>query len=328
MQQIIYYSLFLHDEAGASTSGQTRSREQNAHYLSQLQASVLSIRRVNKTIPVYVFAYGDDIPPPFLRELFVLGVECSHLGTYEDALQPYVGKLSKPLARYPTLHRWLSLRELLELPASQIIYLDCDTWFVRDPGPFFERFSEHSLYAREEPFSRRSEWGYDPDAIDEDALGALARSVGARILSPFNIGLLAFDHRFSREICQRLHVLFSFVVRLIAWMHQHPDPGADSDGLISEMRDGFAGAIASGDVVIPLAYPSRNRWIVDEVALWLTLGGISNFSVGWLPKDQILQGDEFATSTGEFIGCHYYARNQTPFLKWARKHGFAPPRSS
>lgn len=68
----------------------------------------------------------------------------------------------------------------------------------------FERYAERQFYAREEPFSKASHYGYDPTYLDAEAPFALARSEGASEVGPYSIGVRMLNHGLWTEIAPRL----------------------------------------------------------------------------------------------------------------------------
>ena len=77
------------------------------------------------------------------------------------------------------------------------------------------------------------------------------------------------------------------------------------------LRDRLSG-LGREDLDRALPYPSANRWILDQVALWLTLGHIPGLTYGDFSPRDVLQNGEFQYRKLEQSGwvlCHYYTQN-------------------
>lgn len=103
-----------------------------------------------------------------LREAERQQVTIHHVGDYRDRLEEALPGCARVLTHHPLLHKILSLRFLPAKSASQVLYLDCDTYFFGDVANLFSKYQKHHFYAREEPRSRRSPYGYDPSYLNEE----------------------------------------------------------------------------------------------------------------------------------------------------------------
>jgi hypothetical protein len=288
-------------------------------YIVQLGQSIATLREHNGLIPVQVFVYG-ELPPAFGRKLRGLDVEVLDCGGYEDALRRRCPAIAPALARYPTLHRWLSLQYVLQDHPAQVLYVDCDTYFFADVEILLERYSGSGCYAREEPFSMRSAFGYDSAYIDESSLAALAHTEGARSISPFNIGVVIMDESTAAGIVARQDEFLRYVWRFMRWMYDHPIGEGD---LTRDIREAVASIVQRESVPEGLAYPGRRRWIMDEVSVWLVLGKIPSLTTGFLSPADVMQDGEFTQGRpdeGEWVLCHYYSNAMAPFFEWIAAH--------
>jgi hypothetical protein len=67
-----------------------------------------------------------------------------------------------------------------------------------------------------------------------------------------------------------------------------------------------------------LEYPSANRWILDEVTLWMTLGHLANVKYEDFPREIVLQNGEFNDQANQkaWIACHYFSQNFQAISNW------------
>jgi hypothetical protein len=286
----------------------------------QLVRSVRSLRAHNRAIAVRLFLCG-EIAGSARAELESMDVGVEDVGAYEE----HLGRLCPPrmsevLARYPILHKSTCLPRLLATGAERVLYVDSDTFFIRDVEALFDRYTDLDLYAREEPYSRRSPAGYRPEAIDEDALAALALREGARPIAPFNTGVMLFNHGSWRKLAERVEELLRDVFRFSVWIADRTDTNFRPD--ITYLREHRARLVRASDEAEALPYPSRNAWIKDQVSIWLTLGKIPDFRPGLLGPQDLLMGAEFADADpGTHVLCHYFSANERRFDAWLVDHG-------
>jgi hypothetical protein len=282
---------------------------QQTHYHRELLVSVKSLRRFNSHLSVHVFLY-DQHPSSFMSELEDQGVCIHQMGTYDNAIRRLRPRAFRTLAYYPVLHKWLNFSELEPFAPSQILQVDCDTLFFDDVGLLFDRYAERQFYAREEPFSKASAYGYDPAYLDEEALFALARSEGASEVGPYNVGVCMLNHGLWTEIAKRSDKLLSYVLRFAACMARNP-----------EMRENLwpdQAALIEQDLLeepdmSDLPFPTSNLWIVEQVALWLTLGQIPGLTHGLFSREHVIQGGEPSGHETKVVH-HYFGVDKTAFL--------------
>src|ERR1044071_370792 len=169
--RIVTYSL--------SSSGPPETTD----YHEQLFNSVKSLRAYNRAVSIHVFLY-DEQPHVFITGLQREGGTVHQMGSYEAAIRRIRPRAFRTLVRYPVLHKWMNFHKLASLGPSQILQLDCDTYFFDDVDILFDCYADCHYYGREEPSSRASYYGYDADYLDEDKLFALARLAGAAPVNP------------------------------------------------------------------------------------------------------------------------------------------------
>jgi hypothetical protein len=155
--------------------------------------SIRSLRLYNATIPVWLILFN-DASRQLLREAERQKVRLRILGDYAEFLCRLHSKGSI-IALYPTFHKFLALDELPLDETTQLLYLDCDTFFFDDVELLFEHHASHDCYAREEPHSSRSSFPYDPQHVDELLLRYIARSENLRYIPPFNSGVCLMNHQ-------------------------------------------------------------------------------------------------------------------------------------
>jgi hypothetical protein len=313
--RLVYYSLAVSQEGRPER---------------QWGISVRSLRRHNKSIPIYLFVYGAETPAS-VREVAAHGnVTVCELGRY-DAYLKRISPHGSMLALSPLLHKILSLRHLPDRELSQVLYLDCDTFFLDDVEKLFDRYGSCDWYAREEPCTSRSRSGADPLHVDEDALRRIARAEGLRPIAPFNSGVWLLNNASWRSL-DRLGTTFLDVVwRLVlGWDQKTAD-------LHSAMELRIAAALADAAAALDrsraLPYPAGSLWMVDQIALWLLLGGLP-LSGGLLDEHDVPQGDDAldAVANGRgWIVAHYFRVLENAFFEVmgspGRDHGPFQPKS-
>lgn len=271
--------------------------------------SIRSLRRHNRSIPVWLLLFN-GASNELLAEAERWGVHVCFLGDYATFLQK-THPQGAILALYPTFHKFLVLPHLPLQTATQILYLDCDTFFFDDIDLLFDRHGEQDWYAREEPMSRQSPLGYDPNHVNEELLESIAHREGLDYIPPFNSGVCVLNHGIWDILNGLTDAYLTLAWRLLC---------AREMGQVREnVRDlqvweAVMNAITSLDRAHALAYPSTNDWIIEQIALWLTLGRLPNFSLGTLSSTQVLQGDEFEMLHPPCLLAHYFTGMEKRFF--------------
>lgn len=272
--------------------------------------SIRSLRRNNKEIAVCLFVYGT--PEPYVAaEADRQNVRLFALGPYADCFSALPASQATVLPRYRTLHKLLSLRHCPSEHVEQILYVDCDTFFFGDVATLFDRYRTLHWYAREEPCSSRSRDGYDAGYVDEALLAQLARQEHAEPVLPYNSGVFLMNHGVWSELARYSHDFLRFTWRLLLGQCRAPEgiEWLDHEALA------LARANASeADWRGALPYPSRNAWIVEQVALWLTLGLVPSLTHDTLAPTDVAQGGECLVPHDAMLA-HYYSNNEQAFFE-------------
>lgn len=282
---------------------------QTTDYHEQLFNSVKSLRTYNSAVSVHVFLYGEH-PNVFIAGLEGEGVTVHAMGSYEDAIRRLRPRAFRTLVRYPVLHKFMNFHKLASLGPSQVLQVDCDTYFFDDVEILFDRYADCHYYGREEPSSKASHYGYDPHYLDEDKLFALARREGATPVNPCNIGVSMLNHGLWTEISKRTSIFLNYAFRFIAGMARNPETRGR---LWPELAEVVMIDLLEQPDASDLPFPSSNVWILDQVALWLTMGHVPGLTHGHLSRDHVLQGGEDHESETKVVH-HYFGVDKSAFL--------------
>ncbi len=196
--RLVYYSL-------ANVPDDSRER--------QWVQSIRSLRLRNRTIPVWLLIFN-GASRDLLSEAERQNVRVRSLGDYGDFLQRAHPRGSV-LSLYPTFHKFLALENLPLQDLTQLLYLDCDTFFFDDVNFLFDQHATSDWYAREEPGSVRSPFGSNPNHVDEMLLGYIARSENLHSISPFNSGVCLMNHGIWRGLIGLRDIYLSLAWRLL-----------------------------------------------------------------------------------------------------------------
>jgi len=296
--RIIYYSY-------AATEGHAFER--------QWVQSIRSLRLHNASIPVFLFLYNDP-SAEILLEAARRDVRVTALGQYKGYLKQITGKDCPTLASCPTLHKFLALSLLSIEHPSQLLYVDGDTFFLGDVAVLFDRYYELDFYAREEPHSRRSNYGYDPKYLNEEVLSALAVAEGLVSVPPYNTGVCLMNNAIWNKLSVESSHYLDYAARLLTGLQTMPF-SRDQQERYPWLHTASVSPI---DRLRLLEYPSANPWIVDEIALWLTLGRLATFSHGMLSPTDIAQNGEIliaSAAMGKVVIAHYFRRLEGKFFE-------------
>lgn len=287
--RIVYYSL-------ANAPGSVREE--------QWIQSIRSLRRHNPDIPVWLVLFNGGSASLF-QETSRWDVTVQGRGDYRAYLERLSGRASE-LAAYPTLHKFFSLAGCPVDALSQILYVDCDTFFFGNVDQLFERYRVCDWYAREEPFSRFSDLGYQPSHLDEEVLAGLVRHEGVRSMIPFNSGVCMLNNHVWRHFERISGIYLDYAWRLMTGQYLRAAASANRE---PQIGDADVDSLRDGDIQRALAYPSNNPWIIDQIALWLTLGAVPDLSLDLLLRSEVIQGGEFndALARERCVVAHYYS---------------------
>jgi hypothetical protein len=284
--------------------------------LLQLARSIESLRAFDRDLPVFVFVFGEP-PTRFVEVLRQLNAQFRPLGDHRAYIARTEPDRAELFALDPKIHRWLVLDEPELEACERILYIDSDTFFLSPPGKLFEQYHGAGLYAREEPFSRRSILGYKASYVDEEAIAELRRRDGLTEVPPFNTGVCLLTRQMADAITASVPRYFDYLFKFLSWFHHHPEPGAVSAQAMSAAQATHARFLDSA-AREALPYPSQNRWIVDQVALWLALGELTGLSFADFAPSDVRQGGEalqMSPATRRPLLCHYFGHNTGRFFE-------------
>jgi len=278
----------------------------------QWKQSIRSLRQHNSRIAVHLFVFN-GAPDSILREADRCAVEVHQLGGYAEYLDSLFVRGSL-LAQYPTFSKFLGPRHSQARLASQLLYIDCDTYFFGDVEYLFERYSAFDWCAREEPTSRLSRVPRDPAHLDEALLDDMVRAQGLQPVFPFNAGLCLMNRAAWSRLNELCITYLDLAWRLLVGRQTAiPAPS----GWELEIWNAVMSELTEWDRSRALPYPSSNHWIIDEIALWLSLGHIPWLSQGLLAPEDVAQGDEFEDSLRSgrrSVAAHYFNSMETAFF--------------
>jgi hypothetical protein len=192
--------------------------------------------------------------------------------------------------------------------------VDCDTFFFDDPEILFEAPVTAHWRAREAPTSRLCPGGYDPSNINEELIKKIAALEGLQWVFPFNTGVCLLNNRIWETLKQLRPTFFDIEWRLLVGRHGSGPEAAED----RHIRRAVMRTATKYDLKRALPYPSNNDWIRDEIALWLTLGHIRNFSQEILTPNHVVQGEEFESAIQARrrpVVAHYFSYLQEQFFR-------------
>jgi hypothetical protein len=281
----------------------------------QLVISVQSLRRYNRRIPVCIFLFN-NWPKQSEADLRAHGAQIYTLGTYGDYLERISPRTAAALSGYPMLGKWLVLADIPDTELSQVLYLDCDTVFFDDVEKLFDRYQESDWYAREEPNTRSSPYGYDPSYLDQATLSQHFRHEGVPEIPCYNTGVSLFNHGVWRSIAALRHLILAYSWRFLTGLYL-----SEPHRLSVATRAFLTNTLIYADRLLALRYPTRNFHILDQLALWLTLGHIPRLRHSLLSGRDVLMSTEFLNhepKDGIAVLCHYFSINMNRFFVWNR----------
>jgi hypothetical protein len=306
--RLVHYSISLADGA------------RGPDLIAQLDASAATLREHNPAIPAVVFVYG-TLEPELAAVCREHDLMVAEQGPYERRLADLCPAGWPALARYPLLHKFLHFRELAAAGAREALFLDCDTIVFDDVERLFDRYADSDVAAREEVHTSRNHHGTDRDFVDEPRLARLAAAEGAVAIPPFNLGVVLFGRGVVATLAAYEPLFVDYAWRFAVWMAQHPAAGAAA-AYGEFLGAGEALALSTPDALArALPYPSTNRWILDEVALWMTLGHVPRLRTADFDRSDVAQNGEFAAADPAAAGwvlCHYYSQNAARIDAWLR----------
>jgi hypothetical protein len=285
-------------------------------YVQQWLRSIRSLRDYNRRVDVHLFLYN-SAPSTILSEADRQKVHVHSLGDYDDCL----GRLSsygKVLALYPTLHKFLSWSLASEYDVTQLLCLDCDTFFFTDVDLLFETYSDLHWYAREEPGTNLCPFGRQPEHLDEDGLSAIARREVMASVIPFNSGVCMLNHGIWHAFAELKTFYLETAWRLLVGRHLAVRTAASLSPRERNIRRTVLAKVDEFERSRAIPYPSTNDWIIEEISLWLTLGRLPSMSQAILSRDHVMQGGEFRFARATPQSCivaHYFSTCEKAFFR-------------
>jgi hypothetical protein len=305
---LVYYSMVLTEQSYDTV-------------VDRFLFSVRSLRRYNSSVPVRLVITGRGLNAQDRKRMSELAVTVIRTRPYVQEIGEYLpAGWAKAMALFPLVHKWLNLQYVVDEEFDQLLYLDNDTYFLHDVVELTENSTTADVIAREEPYSKYSWIGPDPTYLDEEALLRLTRNEKVAYVPPFNCGVVLFKRPAALWLAENLDAFMDYMLRFSIWMCKNPNDSTHP--LAAEMKYVEVARKRGLHRRPPrrksLPFLGRNRWIVEERALWLTLGR-SRFSVRYFSRERVAQGSEVVLlrswrNRPHLI--HYFGSNSVPFSKW------------
>jgi hypothetical protein len=168
----------------------------NNHEFKRLRFSIMSIRKFNWDIEIFLFCdYPDQVPPNF-KEDFHVQVIKSH-------------DYDRNILNAWSIHRWFNLQHFKNRSVN-ILYVDSDTIFYQDPKYLFETYSHYDVYGKEEKGFRHCPMSgsekdirFKLDLVD----ACIQMENGKTPIHKFCIGAILMNNNIHWEIVNRLNEL-------------------------------------------------------------------------------------------------------------------------
>jgi hypothetical protein len=263
----------------------------------QWARSVGTLRRYNPGVTVVLCLYGGARPETFAAA-GEAGVHIQPMGELARAYGDVPAHWRTALLAFPHLHKLLSLEVFAsDRSLDRLIYLDCDTYFFADIAELAGRYGSHDWYAREE-------W------VEEHALDEIARQEGLVPIAPYNTGVVMLTAGLVRTLTTLLDEYLWYAWRLILGISLWRPELLSDPALVALVLAGSS----AGERALALPYPFDNAWIIDEVAVSLTLGRIPGLTHNVLLPADVAQGDEALDGSGAAIVAHYFTAGEGRFM--------------
>lgn len=329
---LIVYALNLDGRAAESV--------QHKH-LQALMFSIQSLRQQNANVAIFLNLVGrTELTPGESAWLQHYQVNYRLFPSYPTLLRNAAPELpAEALWAYPVLHKQLTLFHIYQTVLEQqkkqkqpkaeaVLYVDNDTYFHQDPVPSFQALLEQpfGFWAREEPFSQRSPLETQPERLNEAALAQLYAQMQWPPIAPFNSGALLLRLKTLEALIAHTPSYMNYCLRFFAGLSRRELNPAYAQNFAPIFK-----ALAQAPQQLEaLPFPGQHFWIVEQLALWLTLAEIQqqqpeSFQQGWLEAERVLQGCEELHWPGRFVQpvlSHYFTANRQAFFQ-AASRGFA-----
>jgi len=112
------------------------------------------------------------------------------------------------------------------------------------------------------------------------------------------------NHGLWHHLCQLDHEFLSFTWRLLVGLSMRPTCKAPFAKFVPE---------DPAEREKALIFPSENAWIIEEVALWLTMGRLPWLTHDLLSRQDVVQGSEHSSHAG-YLLAHYFSHREKRFF--------------
>ena len=193
--------------------------------------------------------------------------------------------------------------------------------------------------------TRSGAWVFGANIADR-AFGIVRTIILARLLVPEDFGVVGVallviatlnifsTTGFFPALIQKKGDIKSYLDtawRLLVGWHLAIPESKHLNNLEMQVKKAIISEIGDADGLRSLPYPSDNLWIVDEIALWLTLGRLLGVNQGLIPRRWVIQGgargEEFAdilAPDGCCVAAHYFSFHERLFQKYLAIRAFSP----
>jgi hypothetical protein len=118
------------------------------------------------------------------------------------------------------------------------------------------------------------------------------------------------NHGLWNDIAKRTSIFLNYAFRFVAGLARDPKTRG---WLWPELAEVVMIDLLEQPDVSDLPFPSSNVWILDQVALWLTMGHVPGLTHGHLSREHVIQGAEDSECETKVVH-HYFGMDKTAFL--------------
>jgi hypothetical protein len=272
--------------------------------------SVESLRKYNRKIPVHLFFFG-EIPAIVQMTADKLDIVIHQQLLYREYLNELMPGKGDILSKNPRLHKHLVFENISNLHVSQVLYLDCDTFFFDDVAFLFQKYEIFSWYAKAEPNSKRDDIESGSNTFNNGDLKIRAAKEGVRFIGQYNSGVFLLNNGLWEKLWLLRQKFLSFVYRIMVGLYYNKSVNGDV------LSDSFPTSISTDDINNRIDIPLGSEWIMGQIALWLTLGSIKELSHGEFSRYDVLQSREYySLKPGDKpVLIHYFSNWEERFFE-------------